>query len=125
MRPRPPAPVAEILSGTQAESLACVHLERAGLKLLTRNYRCPQGEIDLVMQERDSLVFVEVRYRRSSRFGSAAESVDTRKQARLQLAAAHYLSRHGGDRACRFDVVAISGGRPPEIEWLRDAFHAS
>jgi putative endonuclease len=115
--------VAEALSGAQAEDLACAHLVRAGLKLVTRNYRCPQGEVDLVMDDRDTLVFVEVRYRRSSAFGTPAETVDRRKQARLQAAAAHYLLTHGAERACRFDVVAVSG-QAARIEWLRDAFVA-
>ncbi len=112
------------LSGAQAEDLACAHLERAGLRLLTRNYRCPQGEIDLVMDDRDTLVFVEVRYRRSNAFGTPAETVDRRKQARLQAAAGHYLLTRGADRICRFDVVAVSG-RDARIEWLRDAFGAA
>ena len=116
--------MAEALDGAQAESLACAHLERAGLKLLTRNYRCPQGEIDLVMNDRDTLVFVEVRYRRSSTFGTPAETVDRRKQARLRAAAGHYLVSHAADRVCRFDVVAVSSGEP-HVEWLRDAFGAA
>lgn len=115
--------MAEPLSGAQAEQLACAHLERAGLRLLTRNYRCPPGEIDLVMDDRGTLVFVEVRYRRSDTYGSAAESVDRRKQARLEAAAAHYLVTHNLEPACRFDVVALSG-TPARIEWLRDAFSA-
>jgi len=113
--------VADPLSGAQAEDLACAHLERAGLKLLARNYRCPQGEIDLVMDDRDALVFVEVRYRRTNAFGTPAETVDRRKQARLLAAAGHYLLTHSADRACRFDVVAVSG-RDARIDWLRDAF---
>jgi putative endonuclease len=116
--------VAEPLSGAQAEDLACAHLERAGLKLLARNYRCPQGEIDLVMDDRDALVFVEVRYRRTNDFGTPAETVDRRKQARLQAAAGHYLLTHSADRACRFDVVAVSG-RDVRIDWLRDAFSSA
>ncbi len=116
--------MAEALNGAQAESLACAHLERAGLKLLTRNYRCPQGEIDLVMDDRGTLVFVEVRYRRSDAFGSPAETVGRRKQARLRAAAGHYLVKHAADRICRFDVVAVSGGEP-HVEWLRNAFGAA
>ena len=115
--------MADPLSGAQAEALACAHLERAGLRLLTRNYRCPQGEVDLVMDDRDTLVFVEVRYRRSDAFGTPAETVDRRKQARLRAAAGHYLLTHSADRACRFDVVAVSGC-DARIEWLRDAFGA-
>jgi putative endonuclease len=115
--------VADPVSGAQAEALACAHLERAGLKPVARNYRCPQGEIDLIMDDRDTLVFVEVRYRRSDAFGTPAETVDRRKQARLQAAAGHYLLTHSADRACRFDVVAVSGD-DMRIEWLRNAFGA-
>lgn len=112
--------MADSLTGDQAEALACRHLERAGLKLVTRNYRCPRGEIDLVMDDRGTRVFVEVRFRSSSRFGSPAESVDPHKQARLLAAARHYLLAHHEEPACRFDVVAITPGNA--VEWLRDAF---
>ena len=112
----------ESLSGHDAESLACARLEQAGLRLLCRNYRCPRGEIDLVMDDRGTLVFVEVRYRRSSTFGSAAESVDQRKQQRLLAAAQHYLLHSQRDNPCRFDVVAINGAANPQLDWLRDAF---
>lgn len=106
--------------GAQAEDRARAHLERAGLRLLTRNYRCPRGEIDLVMADGDTLVFVEVRFRASRAFGGAAASVDARKRARLVAAAQHYLLAHPADRPCRFDVVAADG--EAAIEWLRDAF---
>jgi putative endonuclease len=115
--------VAEPPTGAQAEDLARTYLERAGLTLLARNYRCPQGEIDLVMGDHGTIVFVEVRYRRSNRFGSAAESVDPRKRARLVAAAQHYLLNHPGDRACRFDVMALSGN-DIQVEWIRSAFNA-
>lgn len=108
--------------GAAAEALARAHLERAGLRLVERNYRCPRGEIDLVMADGESLVFVEVRYRSSPRFGSAAESVDARKRARLIAAAGHYLLTRAADRPCRFDVVAADG--ETGVEWLRDAFRA-
>ena len=95
--------------------------------LVSRNYRCRRGEIDLVMRDADALVFVEVRRRRSRGFGGGLDSVDARKQARLVAAAEHYLVRHrvGDDSPCRFDVVAIDG--PPgrtTLEWVRDAFGA-
>jgi len=115
--------VAEALTGAGAESLACAHLESAGLQLLQRNYRCARGEIDLIMQEGDTLVFVEVRFRKSSRFGSAAESVTTQKRARIEAAAAHFLTAVAARNPCRFDVVAING-QPPQVDWLRDAFRA-
>lgn len=114
----------ESLTGPQAESLACAHLEHAGLRLVTRNYRCPRGEIDLIMDDHGTLVFVEVRYRRVTTFGQPAETVDRRKRTRLQATAEHYLLAQRTDRACRFDVVAIHGDRSPRIEWVRDAFRA-
>lgn len=114
--------MADGLTGAEAEALACRHLERAGLRVLSRNYRCPRGEIDLVMDDRGTRVFVEVRFRRSSRFGSPAESVDPHKQARLLAAARHYLLAHDEEPPCRFDVVAITPG--DTVEWLRDAFQA-
>lgn len=117
--------VAESLSGNQAESLACTYLQRAGLVLVARNYRCRQGELDLVMDEQGTLVFIEVRYRRSAGFGSPAESVHAHKRLRLVAAARHYLLENTGDQPCRFDVVAISGDEPYRIDWIRDAFQAT
>ncbi|MGE5242316.1 MAG: YraN family protein [Bacteroidota bacterium] len=111
--------------GREAEDRACVHLQRQGLTLATRNYRSPHGEIDLVMQERDTLVFVEVRYRRRADFGTPAETVDARKQARLRATAEHYLQHtpRASKKACRFDIVAITGdGADGEFRWLQDVF---
>ena len=112
-------------TGAAAESLACRFLERNGLRLVERNYRCRRGEIDLVMQDTGHLVFVEVRYRANRQFGGGAETVDGAKQRRLTAAAAHYLQTHrsGREPACRFDVVAVTGQDEPE--WIRDAFEAS
>ena len=114
------------LDGPGAETLALRHLEQAGLRLVERNYRCRGGEIDLVMLDGESLAFVEVRYRSSTRFGRAEETVTTTKQGRLVTAASHYLQRHAVTRPARFDVVAIhpaSGGKHA-VEWIRDAFGA-
>ena len=94
---------------------------------VARNYRCRRGEIDLVMRDADTLVFVEVRRRSSRTFGGGLESVDARKRARVVAAAEHYLvmNRIGDDRSCRFDVVAIDGPSPrASIEWVRNAFDA-
>ncbi|NNG14246.1 MAG: YraN family protein [Gammaproteobacteria bacterium] len=104
--------------------MACEHLRQQGLKLLTRNYHCRRGEIDLVMRDKGSLVFVEVRYRRQARYGSASESVNWHKQQRLIAAAKHYLLHEARTRpAARFDVVAISGaGADLELEWIHNAF---
>jgi putative endonuclease len=107
--------------GAAAEELAARHLQKQGLRLLERNYRVRGGEIDLVMQEGETLVFVEVRLRRSGRYGGALESIDAHKRARILLAAKHRLG--GRDLPCRFDVVVLDDLREARIEWLRDAFH--
>ncbi len=110
--------------GDRWERFARHWLEQRGLTLETSNYSCRQGEIDLIMRHGEQLVFVEVRYRRSQAFGSALESVDGRKQRKLLQAASHYLRQRkgGAEPPCRFDVVAISGDRGEQIEWIEDAF---
>ena len=112
-------------SGAEAEDLACAWLQARGLRLRERNYRSRRGEIDLIMQDGDQLVFVEVRYRRNSRYGSAAESVTTAKQTRLISAASRYLQDQSGALACRFDVLALSGLKGERVDWIRDAFQAT
>ena len=107
--------------GGPDESLAAAFLERQGLKILERNYRCRFGEIDLVAAGDAVLVFVEVRARRSDEFGGAGASITAAKRRRLVAAARHYLARHRADRACRFDVVLVRG-RERRIEWVSDAF---
>lgn len=114
-----------LLKGQNAEELAMRHLQRQGLKLLTTNYRCKRGEIDLIMQDSGTLVFIEVRYRKSDAFGSAVESVTSVKQNKLIAAARHYLQAYQSNPACRFDVVGISGQSRPRIEWIKDAFQAN
>lgn len=106
--------------GRESESLACRYLEQHGLQLLERNWRSRFGEIDLVLREGATIVFVEVRLRTSATYGGAAESIDRRKRARLLAAARLYLA---GRRAppCRFDVVLLESLDPPRIEWIRDA----
>ncbi len=114
--------------GRDAEQMALSHLENHGLQLVTRNFRCTRGEIDLIMQQGDTLVFVEVRARRNDHYGSGADSVDARKQAKLNAAAAIYLQQHAArpNSPCRFDVVAISfASDPPQLDWIPDAFGAS
>lgn len=109
-------------SGAAAEQLAAAFLQRQGLKLLEQNYRCRFGEIDLVLQDREVLVFVEVRLRRSERFGGAAASVTPHKQAKLLHAARHYLSGRSNPPPCRFDVVLLCGMAGEDMEWIKDAF---
>jgi len=108
------------LKGKKAEDVACSFLLKNGLSIVTRNYHCRYGEIDLIMKDSDYLVFVEVRYRRSSEFGTAIESVDRNKQRKLVFTANHYLQHHPSSLALRFDVVAMSAHQ--EIEWITNAF---
>lgn len=108
--------------GESAERQAERHLRAHGLKLRTRNYRSPFGEIDLIMQHGDTLVFIEVRQRRNPNFGSGADTVDLRKQRRLQRTAEHYLQRQRRIPPCRFDVVSLNGAG--DIHWIPGAFDA-
>jgi putative endonuclease len=108
--------------GDTKERQARALLEREGLRFVASNFRCKLGEVDLVMNDGDTLVFVEVRYRSSHRFGGAAASVDRRKQARLTAAAASFLQQHPVAAPCRFDVVAI--GPAGQTNWIRHAFVA-
>ena len=110
--------------GRRAEQAAAEFLEKRGLRVIARNYRCRGGEIDLVCRDGATLVFVEVRLRSDPRFGGAAASVTVAKQGRIALAAQHYLAAYRlHDAPCRFDCVLIDGEAPPE--WLRDAFQAA
>lgn len=109
--------------GNAAESLAAAWLERRGLRIVTRNYNCRSGEIDLIAKDGDTLVFVEVRRRRSYAFGGAAESVNRAKQTRILSAARHYLMNKP-EQPCRFDVIVLDALDADAIEWLRDAFGA-
>jgi putative endonuclease len=111
-------------AGDAAEDAAARHLVTHGCTLMARNARYPEGELDLIVREREQIVFVEVRMRRSSAFGGAAASVDRYKQKRLMRAAQHWLLERFGERwpACRFDVVSVAGDGT--IEWIRDAFAA-
>ena len=109
-------------AGAAAEDAAERHLCASGCRVLARNARYREGELDLVVRERDVVVFVEVRLRTSERYGGALASVDVYKQKRLARAARHWLAEHYGERwpACRFDVVTVDGSGT--IDWIRDAF---
>jgi putative endonuclease len=112
-------------AGDAAEHEALQHLQRAGLRLLERNYRTPGrggGEIDLIMCDPDgTTVFVEVRKRASTSHGGAAASVSATKQRRIVFAARVYLMRLRSMPPCRFDVVSLG---PEGVQWLRAAFDA-
>ena len=119
---RPPTP------GLLAERLAAAFLERNGLSILARNYRCRGGEVDLICEDRQVLVFVEVRLRRNTSYGGAAASITRAKQSRIILAARHYLASHTATRRepdCRFDCLLLDALSEGAIEWLRDAFAAA
>ena len=114
------------LGGFQ-EQRALRYLGGRGLSLVQSNFNCRLGEIDLIMRDRRGyVVFVEVRYRKSDRYGGALATVGPAKQRKLRLAAAWFLqSRNWQHKFCRFDVVAITGGGPAgedRFEWVRDAF---
>ncbi|HEX7972443.1 MAG TPA: YraN family protein [Thiobacillus sp.] len=110
----------KFLLGQSAESRAAAFLKTHGLKLVVRNWRCRFGEIDLVMQDGATLVFVEVRLRNRNDFGGAAASVTPAKQKKLLAAARQYLTTLETLPRCRFDVVALSGSNAPE--WIKNAF---
>jgi putative endonuclease len=107
--------------GRAAEDLAARFLERHGLAIVARNYRCRAGEIDLVARDGDTLAFVEVRLRGTAAFGGAAASVDAAKQRRILRAARHYLAGRS-DQPCRCDVVLLDALDTARVEWIRDAF---
>jgi len=109
------------ISGQLGEEQALRHLQRHGLKLRERNFRCKGGEIDLIMEEGDTLVFVEVRKRAQAQYGGAAASITPAKQRRLLIAAQFYLRRYKMPPACRFDVVAIDAA---ELTWLKNAIES-
>jgi len=110
-------------SGAEAEALAEAFLLRQGLRVLERNWRVRGGEIDLICEDRGSLVFVEVRLRRRGDFGGAGASITATKRRRLILAARHYLAGKR-ERPCRFDAVLMDGLTDASIEWIRNAFEA-
>lgn len=113
--------------GDVVEAAALAHLQAHGLELLARNAQARGGELDLVLLDAGTVVFVEVRYRASDAFGGGAASVDLRKRRKLVHAAQVFLMQHPrhAQAPCRFDVVAASGDpQAPRLHWLRDAFRA-
>jgi putative endonuclease len=114
-----------LVLGESGEDLACAALERRGYAILERRYRTRIGEIDIVARDGDVLVFVEVKTRRSSRFGQPTEAVTVAKRRRVALMAADYLARRRPrDSPCRFDVVAVTIGEhgPPCVDVIPGAF---
>ena len=119
------------LTGKSAEEFAGHYLQRQGLSLVSRNYRCKYGEIDLIMRDKKTTVFVEVRYRKSEHFGSGAETVNYHKQRKLLATASHYLQNHpkAAKQPCRFDVVSLtanpsSGSEDYAVQWIANAIQS-
>lgn len=110
-------------TGADAEILAIHHLQQQGLKLIDRNYHSRRGEIDIIMEDGDTLVFIEVKYRQSDQFGSAAEMVTLQKQQKIITTALLYLQQNKLDRSCRFDVVTITPKNG--IQWIKSAFETN
>jgi putative endonuclease len=111
-------------AGISAEALAARFLESRGLTVLARNFRTRRGEIDLIAQDGECLVFVEVRLRRGSSHGGAAESITHAKQARLVAAAQYYLLGRRDPPPCRFDAVLLDTLDDPRIDWRRNVIEA-
>jgi putative endonuclease len=112
--------------GQEKECEACKYLEQQGLKLLESNYNCKCGEVDLIMDDRGTVVFIEVRYRQNKYYGTGLESVTRRKQRKIIKAAEYYLLVEKiGNCNCRFDVVTFENkdGREKCV-WVKDAFWA-
>jgi putative endonuclease len=110
--------------GAAAEDVAVRFLEARGLAILARNFRCRMGEIDVIARDGDTLVFVEVRLRRRSRFGDAADSITAAKERKLVAAAEFYLARLARTPQCRFDAILLEALDAPSIEWRRDVISA-
>lgn len=114
-----------LVDGARAEARAQAYLEQQGLTTWMKNYRCKTGEIDLIMCEGDTLVFVEVRLRTNRFFSSAAESITPAKRQKMIRTAQRFLQERGlvDKHACRFDIIALDAkGQHAKPEWIRDAF---
>ena len=108
--------------GQLAENKACKYLEKQGLTLVERNYRCHNGEIDLIMQDKNQIVFVEVRYRKNDAYGTAIDTVDRHKMKKLVSTANFYLTCNQLDAPARFDIVGFDASFNPK--WISNAFDA-
>jgi putative endonuclease len=117
-------PTARAAAGARAEEMAAEFLVARGLAIVARNFRTRRGEIDLIARDGATLVFVEVRLRRSQAFGGAGASITAAKRARLTTAARVYLARLGAEPPCRFDAMLLDGLDPSRIVWERDILSA-
>lgn len=116
--------------GVEAEIACCNYLKSHGLKLVEKNFRCRLGEIDIIMHDTDMLVFIEVRYRKSSAFGGGLESITRAKQNKLRKTAEIYMQNHSQYKNARFDVVSMSlnnagssgNQQHYSFDWIKNAF---
>lgn len=109
--------------GKAAEELACHYLKQNGLRLIEKNFHSRFGEIDLIMQHDNTLVFIEVRYRKNQDFGGAKASITPRKQSKIRKTALYYMQKKGREFNARFDVVAMTGeNQSLAYEWIQNAF---
>ena len=115
-----PVPTARAGLGARAETLAADYLARQGLVVVARNFRTRRGEIDVIVRDRDTLVFVEVRLRSRATYGGAADSITPAKRARLIKAAHAYLATLAREPPCRFDAILLDGLDPARIAWERN-----
>jgi len=112
--------------GAKGEDIAANYLMNQGLDEITRNFNCRLGEIDLIMSDQQTLVFIEVKYRKNANFGGAIAAISRTKQTKLQKTANFYLQKqqlNAYNTACRFDVIALDGIlHDPTITWIKNAF---
>ncbi len=109
--------------GFAYEDLACEYLKNEGLSLITKNFFSRQGEIDLIMQHQDTLVFIEVRFRKNLNYGGAKESITPSKQKKIRKTALYYMKTKGREFDARIDVITITGeNKNQTIEWIQNAF---
>ncbi|MDE1462778.1 YraN family protein [Spartinivicinus poritis] len=113
-------------TGLRYQHIAQRHLEAQGLKTIQCNFRCKVGELDLIMKDGSSVVFVEVRFRKNQAYGSPASTVTPHKQHKIIKAAQYYLMMKKLNVPCRFDVVSITqdSQQQPHIDWIPNAFLA-
>jgi putative endonuclease len=114
-------------SGKEAEDIAAEYLSKRTLKLISRNFHCRFGEIDLIALDKETLVFIEVRYRKNEHYLATIETIDKHKCKKIVITSEYYLNKHKKYQShfCRYDVIAITGALDePVIEWIKNAFQA-
>ncbi len=120
-------PETTLARGKLAEDLAFGYLLELGLKPLARNYRCLCGEIDIIMQDDEIVVYIEVRYRKNKHYIDPVETIDVGKRNRIIKTSLHFMqsNRSAAKSPCRFDVITVSENlTTPEIKWIKNAFQA-